>query len=71
MKVRFGNWNSYNGPTLLEAGRFPPATAEAMRQRGHVVSEVPLPSGLQALQRTPQCWVGGADPRREGIVMGQ
>ena len=69
--IALPNFGSYNGPTLLEAGRFPPATAEALRQRGHVVSEVPLPSGLQALQRTPQGWVGGADPRREGIVMGQ
>jgi gamma-glutamyltranspeptidase/glutathione hydrolase len=64
------NFGSYNGPTLLEAGRFPASTVEALRQRGHTANEVPLPSGLQAIQRTPTGWFGGADPRREGLVMG-
>jgi gamma-glutamyltranspeptidase/glutathione hydrolase len=35
------------------------------------VVETDLPSGLQALQRTPIGWFGGADPRREGVVMGE
>lgn len=65
------NAGSYNGPTLLEKGRFPTATVEALRGRGHVVQETDLTSGLQAIQRTPSGWFGGADPRREGVVMGQ
>jgi gamma-glutamyltranspeptidase / glutathione hydrolase len=64
------NFGSFNGPTALEAGRFAPATLEALRQRGHVVVEMDLTSGLQAIQRTPNGWFGGADPRREGVVMG-
>ncbi len=64
------NFGTYNGPTLLEAGRFPASTVEALRKIGHSVNEVPLPSGLQAIERTPSGWFGGADPRREGVVMG-
>jgi gamma-glutamyltranspeptidase/glutathione hydrolase len=64
------NFGSFNGPTVLEKGRFPAATAEALRARGHVVDEIDLTSGLQAIQRTPRGWFGGADPRREGVVRG-
>ena len=56
-------------PLLLERGRFPPATLEALRQRGHEVREVPLPSGLQGLERRDGAYFGGADPRREGVVV--
>jgi gamma-glutamyltranspeptidase/glutathione hydrolase len=58
------------GPVLLEKGRFPPATVQALRALGHRVLEVDLPSGLQGLQRTSDGWFGGADPRREGVVRG-
>jgi gamma-glutamyltranspeptidase / glutathione hydrolase len=64
------NFGSFNGPTVLEKGRFPTATAEALRARGHTVNEIDMTSGLQAIQRTPRGWHGGADPRREGVVMG-
>ncbi len=29
-----------------------------------------MPSGLQAIERVPGGYVGAADPRREGLVMG-
>ena len=64
------NFGSFNGPTVLEAGRFPAATVEALKARGHEVNEVEMTSGLQAIQRTDTGWFGGADPRREGVVMG-
>ncbi|MDO9202087.1 MAG: gamma-glutamyltransferase, partial [Hydrogenophaga sp.] len=68
------NFGTLGGPLLLEAGRFPVATVQALQQRGHTVHETTLPSGLQALQRGVQngqaVWLGGADPRREGIVAG-
>ena len=64
------NFGSLNGPTMLEAGSFPPGTVNALRARGHVVIEMALTSGLQAIQRTPRGWTGGADPRREGVVLG-
>jgi len=64
------NFGSLNGPTLLEAGRFDAATVQALKNRGHTVLEVPMPSGLQAIERTASGYFGGADPRREGIVLG-
>lgn len=57
-------------PLLVETGRFSAATLQALRARGHVVQETALTSGLQAIMRTPDGWFGGADARREGIVLG-
>lgn len=65
------NFANYNGPSILEEGRFPPGTLEALEKRGHVVLERALTSGLQAIQRTENGFFGGADPRREGVVMGE
>ena len=64
------NFGSFGGPVALEAGRFPVATVDALKARGHRVVETELTSGLQALQRSAGGWHGGADPRREGVVMG-
>ena len=64
------NFGSNNGPTLLEQRRFTPAVVQSLQARGHEVREQDMTSGLQAIQRTPTGWFGGADPRREGIVMG-
>lgn len=69
--VSLPNFGSTNGPTLLEVQRFPAATVEALKARGHEVREMPMTSGLQAVQRTPTGWFGGADPRREGVVAGE
>ncbi|MBI5271982.1 MAG: gamma-glutamyltransferase family protein [Burkholderiales bacterium] len=59
-----------NGVTRLERGRFAPAVAEALRRRGHTVVEQDLTSGTQLLWRTEGGWLGAADPRREGVVLG-
>ena len=64
------NFGSNNGPTTLEQNRFPPATVQALQARGHEVRETDMTSGLQAIQRTRTGFFGGADPRREGVVMG-
>lgn len=68
------NFGSLNGPTLLEENRFAPPTVEALRARGAEVRELPMTSGLQAITRGDihgkPMWLGGADPRREGVVMG-
>ena len=64
------NFGSFNGPTVLEKGLFPPATAEALRARGHTVNEIELTSAVHVIQRGPRGWLGGADPRREGQALG-
>ena len=68
--INLPNFGTLGGPAFLEAGRFAPATAQALRARGHTVYEVELPSGIQAIARTPNGFFGGADPRREGVVLG-
>jgi gamma-glutamyltranspeptidase/glutathione hydrolase len=68
--VSLPNFGSLNGPTLLEAGRFGPAMTDALKARGHEVREMEMTSGLQAIERTATGWFGGADPRREGVVLG-
>ncbi len=64
------NFGSLGGPSLLEEKRFAPATVEALRARGAEVREMPMTSGLQAIEKTPGGFFGGADPRREGVVRG-
>lgn len=72
--INLPNFGSLNGPTMLEEKRFPPATVQALRARGAEVREMDMTSGLQALTRAEvhgqPMWLGGADPRREGVVMG-
>lgn len=72
--INLPNFSSLNGPSLLEEKRLPEATVTALRQRGAEVKEQQLTSGLQAITRGEAhgktFWFGGADPRREGVVMG-
>ncbi|MES2349870.1 MAG: gamma-glutamyltransferase, partial [Pseudomonadota bacterium] len=72
--ISLPNLGSRNGPTELEAGRVSPAVIEQLKARGHQVREFEQNSGLQGIQRRTvngkDEWFGGADPRREGIVLG-
>jgi gamma-glutamyltranspeptidase/glutathione hydrolase len=68
------NFGTTGGALMLEKKRFPLTTVEALKAQGHTVNEAALTSGLQALQRSTvnrqEVWLGGADPRREGVVLG-
>jgi gamma-glutamyltranspeptidase/glutathione hydrolase len=55
---------------LLEASRFNAATVDGLKARGHEVQQIEMNSGLQAIQRKGEGWLGAADPRREGSVSG-
>ncbi|MCC5940207.1 MAG: gamma-glutamyltransferase [Balneolaceae bacterium] len=64
------NFANFNGPSVLEEGYFSQTIIEALEAMGHEVDVRALTSGLQAIQRTEDGYFGGADPRREGVVMG-
>lgn len=69
--INLPNFGNYNSPAVvLEEGRFPGELIEALEAMGHEVVERSLTSGLQAIQKTDEGYYGGADPRREGVVMG-
>ncbi len=73
--IALPNFGSVGGPLVVEGGRFAPATLTALHERGHEVKELALTSGLQAVVKQNKHgqtgWVSGADPRREGEVMGE
>ena len=64
------NFSPLDDVLLLESGGFSASTVAALAARGHKVHQVPLTSGIQAIQRKDAGWSGGADPRREGVVLG-
>jgi len=68
------NFGSRNGPTELERGTALEALKPELEKRGHSVNVIDFTSGLHILQRIDgkqgRGWRGGADPRREGIVLG-
>lgn len=54
----------------LEANTRLADLAETLRGRGHSIRILPVDSGLQAIAITSAGLIGGADPRREGVVLG-
>jgi gamma-glutamyltranspeptidase/glutathione hydrolase len=65
------NFGSFDGPTLLEMGRFPAPTLDALSALGHTVDVQAMTSGVHTLMRLPGGgWAAGADPRREGSARG-
>jgi len=72
--IALPNFGSRNGPTELEAGRFPASEIAALKARGHAIRVGEQTSGLQGVQRVEihgvPLWFGGADPRREGVAKG-
>jgi gamma-glutamyltranspeptidase / glutathione hydrolase len=72
--IALPNFGSRNGPTELEAGRFPAAEIEQLKARGHTVRVFDQNSGLHGIERMDihgvPLWFGGADPRREGVAKG-
>ena len=65
---RFGN---RFGAFDVEAGTSGEAAAEGLRALGYETVEAIAPdSGLHAIAITPDGLLGGADPRREGVAMG-
>ncbi|MGH8450507.1 gamma-glutamyltransferase [Pseudomonas sp.] len=73
--ISLPNFGSRNGATELEAGLFSPGLKQALKDKGHALSEIDMTSGIQAIVRTRDAQgkvslSGGADPRREGEALG-
>ncbi|MGY2375273.1 gamma-glutamyltransferase [Pseudomonas sp. SDO524_S393] len=73
--ISLPNFGSRNGATELEAGLFSPALKQALKDKGHALSEIDMTSGIQAIVRSRDAQgkvtlSGGADPRREGEAYG-
>nr|WP_124403005.1 gamma-glutamyltransferase [Pseudomonas sp. R3-18-08] len=73
--ISLPNFGSRNGATELEAGLFSPGVKQALKSKGHALSEIDMTSGVQAIVRTQDAQgkvslSGGADPRREGEALG-
>ncbi|MFN3673439.1 MAG: gamma-glutamyltransferase [Bosea sp. (in: a-proteobacteria)] len=68
--VDLGNFGSRNGPTELEKGTEAEGWKAALEAKGHEVRLLEMTSGIQAIVKTPEGFVGGADGRREGVAIG-
>ena len=64
------NMGSQNRETELERGTALEGIAAALRALGHPVEVIPMVSGLHGILRGARGLEGGADPRREGVVLG-
>jgi gamma-glutamyltranspeptidase/glutathione hydrolase len=62
---------SRNGPTELERGTPVERLAPDLERMGHSIRIRGEASGLHGIMRTKDGWAGGADPRREGVVLGE
>jgi gamma-glutamyltranspeptidase/glutathione hydrolase len=68
--LSLGHFVNRNGDTDLEEGTVAAGMAGALEALGHTVSVRDLNSGLHVIERVPGGWRGAADPRREGLVLG-
>lgn len=78
--VSLVDFGANNSPKTKVGGEHPAINArnggaddplvQGLRARGHTVDVADQSSGLSALVRRGTGWIGGADPRREGLVMG-
>ncbi|MBB4266905.1 gamma-glutamyltransferase [Roseospira visakhapatnamensis] len=60
-----------NGPTELEEGTEAETLAGALSALGHEITVRPHVSGLHAIQIRDGRLIGAADPRREGVALGE
>ena len=59
-----------NGATIIEKGTALEALVPQLTQMGHTIREVNLESGLHIIERVKGGYIGGADPRRDGVALG-
>ncbi len=59
------------GAAELEEGTAAAALAPVLQARGHSTELRAMGSGSQAIRAVPGGYLGGADPRREGVALGE
>ncbi|MGB8366337.1 MAG: gamma-glutamyltransferase [Rhizomicrobium sp.] len=59
-----------NGATIIEKGTALEQLAPALTAMGHTIRIAPVISGLHIIEKTPEGYIGGADPRRDGVALG-
>ncbi len=64
------NFGSVEKAVLLEPGAAWDNLAASLAAMGHEVRRMPLTSGEHVIALTPEGLEGGADPRREGVALG-
>lgn len=68
--IDLGHVVNRNGPTDLEAGTAAEGFRAALEALGHEVRVLDLNSGLHGVEAVGGLLRGGADPRREGVALG-
>jgi gamma-glutamyltranspeptidase/glutathione hydrolase len=69
--IELPNFTNRNGPTEIEEGTALMEMIPELQALGHEVKAIAMTSGLHVILITPAGLVGGADPRREGIALGE
>ena len=65
------HFGSRNGPTELESGTSAERLRALLGALGHDLRVHEMASGVHAIRRVGEQWIGAADPRREGIARGE
>lgn len=65
------HFGSRNGPTDLEANTPVARLQPQLEALGHPIRVLELASGVHAILRVGDTWIGAADPRRDGAARGQ
>ena len=68
--IALPNFVNRNGRTELEKGTAIESIEPELQRRGHRVQVHPMTSGLHGIRVTSSGLEGGADPRREGVAVG-
>jgi gamma-glutamyltranspeptidase/glutathione hydrolase len=66
----FGHYGNQNGVTSLERGTSVESLAPQLTAMGHTVRVSPMESGQHFIEKVDGGYRGGADPRRDGIALG-
>ncbi len=69
--TRLPNFGSRNGPFELEKGPGANKIAAGLQRLGHKTRLSPMTSGVHLLLRRNNQLTGAADPRREGVALGE